>query len=557
MRNTQELYRRWMDFESMQGELKADLEAIADDQEQINDRFYRSLSFGTGGLRGKMGAGTNRMNVFTVAKASRGLAKYLAALSDLPGCVIAYDSRNNSALFARITAAALAQGGVRVHLFAQLAPTPMCSFAVRYFKCEVGVVITASHNPAEYNGYKVYDKHGGQITDEAAAKLSGLIAQQKDLVGVFPDYDALARKGMIRLIERDVWDAYQEAVLALSIQAPTFPLHVVYSPLHGTGNRPVRQMLSNLPMVQVSVVPQQEMPDGNFPTCRKPNPENPQAMALAARLMEDIEADICLATDPDCDRLGVGVRTRDGTRFLSGNEVGVLLLHFICEGRLAKGTMPDNAVLIKTIVTAPMAQAIARNYNVQVINVLTGFKYIGEAMNRLKREGQLERFIFAFEESLGYLSGTHVREKDAVNAALLVCEMAAHYASQRMTLVDAYRALETRFGVYLSGLCTFVFEGQEGAKTMARVMAGLRRAGSVAGYEVLSRVDYLVDTTGLPASDVLAFTLAGERQLIARPSGTEPILKLYLSVQQGEGEDGARKLEALDQAARQMITAMQ
>ncbi len=557
MRDTQELYRRWMAFESMQGELKADLEAIADNREQIADRFYRSLSFGTGGLRGKMGAGTNRMNVYTVAKASRGLAKYLAAQSDLPGCVIAYDSRGNSALFARVAAAALAQGGVRVHLFAQLAPTPMCSFAVRYFKCEAGVVITASHNPAEYNGYKVYDKHGGQITDEAADKLSGLIARQKDLVRDFADYDALTRKGMIRLVDRDVWDAYQEAILALSIQAPAFPLHVVYSPLHGTGNRPVRQMLSNLPLVQVSVVPEQEMPDGSFPTCRKPNPENPQAMALAASLMEEIGANICLATDPDCDRLGVGVRTREGTRILTGNEVGVLLLHFICEGRLAKGTMPDNAVLIKTIVTAPMAQAIARHYNVQVINVLTGFKYIGEAMNRLKREGQLERFIFAFEESLGYLSGTHVREKDAVNAALLVCEMAAHYASQRMTLADAYRSLETRFGVYLSGLCTFVFEGQEGAQAMARVMAGLRSADSVAGWEVLSRVDYLADATGLPASDVLAFTLTGDRQLIARPSGTEPVLKLYLSVLQGEGEDGAHKLDALDQAARQMIAAMQ
>jgi phosphoglucomutase len=557
VRNTQELYRKWMDFEPMQGELKVDLKSVEDDPEQINDRFYRSLSFGTGGLRGKMGAGTNRMNVYTVAKTSRGLAKYLAAMSDLPSCAIAYDSRNNSALFARVSAAALAQAGVRVHLFAQLAPTPMCSFAVRYFKCEVGVVITASHNPAEYNGYKVYDKHGGQITDDAAAKLSGLIAQQKDLVREFPDYEALLRKGMIRLIERDVWDAYQEAVLALSIQAPTFPLHVVYSPLNGTGNRPVRQMLSNLPLVQVSVVPQQEMPDGNFPTCPKPNPENPQAMALAARLMEDIGADICLATDPDCDRLGVGVRTKEGTRFLSGNEIGVLLLHFICEGRLAKGTMPDNAVVIKTIVTAPMVQAIARHYNLQVVNVLTGFKYIGDAMNRLKREGQIDRFIFAFEESLGYLSGTHVREKDAVNAALLVCEMAAHYASQRMTLLDAYRALEARFGVYLSGLCTFVFEGEEGAQTIARVMAALRRAGSVAGHEVLSRVDYLVDATGLPPSDVLSFTLAGERQLIARPSGTEPILKLYLSVQQGEGEDGAHKLEVLDQAARQMIASMQ
>lgn len=556
MNDTQKLYQRWLAFETMREDLKAELLSISHDPEQISDRFYQSLSFGTGGLRGKTGAGTNRMNVYTVAKASRGLAKHLSAMSDLPTCVIAYDSRSHSALFARVAAAALAQGGVRVHLFAQLAPTPMCSFAVRYFKCDGGVVITASHNASEYNGFKVYDKHGGQITDDAAGVLSGFINRQKDLVQQFADYDALLKKGMIRLIDRDVWDAYQEAVLGLSIQAPSFPLHVVYSPLHGAGNRPVRQMLGNLPLVQVTVVPQQEMPDGSFPTCPKPNPENPQAMALAVRLMEDLGADICLATDPDCDRLGVGVKTREGTRLLSGNEVGSLLLHFICEGRLAKGTLPDNAVAVKTIVTAPMADAIAAHYHVHMVKVLTGFKYIGDAMNRLKREGQIDSFIFGFEESMGYLSGTHVREKDAVNAALLVCEMASYYAGQRMTLADAYHALQARFGVYLSSLCTFSFEGQKGAQTMRRVMAALRQAESVSGFEVLNRVDYLADNTGLPKSDVLMFELEGGRQLIARPSGTEPVLKLYLSVRQEENEDGARKLEALDQASRLMIANM-
>ncbi|MHC1786091.1 MAG: phospho-sugar mutase [Christensenellales bacterium] len=557
MADSQGLYQRWLQFPGLEEGLRKELLAIGGDDEQINDRFYRSLSFGTGGLRGKMGAGTNRMNIYTVLKASKGLAKYLTQKSDLPSCAIAYDSRNDSARYARVTAAALAEKGVRVYLFSELAPTPMCSFAVRYLKCDGGVVITASHNPAQYNGYKVYDKHGCQITDEAAADISALIAKQQDLVTRLADYAKLQAEGMIRLIDRDVRDAYQQAVLALSVRLPATPLKVVYSPLNGAGNRPVRQVLGALPNVQVTVVPEQELPDGNFPTCPRPNPEYPETMALAAAAMMASEADICLATDPDGDRLGVGLRTKDGPDFLTGNELGVLLLHFICESRLARGTLPEHPVAVKTIVTTPMAEAVASHYGVQMINVLTGFKYIGATINRLKREGQEGRFILGFEESYGYLSGTHVRDKDAVNAALLVCEMASFYLGQHMTLRDAWRALRERFGVYESDLLSFTFEGQRGQETMRAVMSALRSADRAAGYLVEERIDYLQGSSGLPAADVLRFRLAGDREMVVRPSGTEPLLKLYLHVRQGQGEDAGRKLDELRLAARSMIEQLQ
>lgn len=553
MADCQSLYRRWLDQPGLEQALREELLSIEGQEDQISDRFYRGLAFGTGGLRGRMGAGTNRMNVYTVLRATKGLAKYLGQKSDLPSCAIAYDSRENSRRFAQVAAAALAEKGVRVYLYGELAPTPMCSFAVRYLKCDGGIVITASHNAREYNGYKVYDKHGCQITDEIAAEISQLIARQQDLVSRLPDYEQQLEKGMIRLIARDVWQAYQQAVLGLSVMTPTTPLKVVYSPLHGTGNRPVRQVLGSLPNLQVSVVAEQEQPDGSFPTVLKPNPEYPQAMELAARQMLQTQADICLVTDPDCDRLGVGVRIRDQVDYLTGNELGVLLLHFICQARQAAGSMPDSPLAVTTIVTTPMAAAVADAFGVQLQLVLTGFKYIGATINRLKREGQEGRYILGFEESYGYLSGTHVRDKDAVNAALLVCEMASYYLGQRQNLREAYRALQAAYGVYESGLLSFTFEGEQGQAELARVMEGLRREEAPAGYAVEEKRDYGTGLDGLPPSDVLLFRLEGDRTLIARPSGTEPLLKLYLHVRQGEGEDALQKLDQLRLAAASLI----
>lgn len=551
-----EAYNRWLNYPQLDEGMRAELEAIRDQPEEIADRFWRGLGFGTGGLRGIMGAGTNRMNMYTVAKVTRGFAKYLSSISDLPSCAIGYDSRNQSAAFARLAAAVLADKGVRVHLFDELVPVPMLSFAVRYLHCDGGVMITASHNPCEYNGYKVYDRTGCQVSDAVAGEIAGHIARQSDLVMRLPEYEQYSRKGQIRTIDRDVGDAFQEAVLHHSLLMPPAPLHVVYTPLHGAGNRTVRRVLGSLPNIRVSVVPQQEAPDGNFPTAPQPNPENPQAMALAMQLMEELEADICLATDPDCDRLGVGVRTKEGSVLLTGNQVGVLLLHFICEGRTAREDMPQNPIAIRSIVTTPMADAVAQHFGVQMVSVLTGFKYMGDRINRLEREGAADRFLLAFEESIGFLVGPYIRDKDAVGAAMLVCEMASYYRSLGMDLLAAYQALEQRFGIYLSQMEAIRLEGPQGAADLARVMDALRQQGQIAGMGIVQRTDYLADETGLPPSDVLAFELAGGWHLTVRPSGTEPLLKLYFTLKGTEAEQAQADMEAFRSDVRAMIDSL-
>ena len=556
MPQAMDAYNRWLAYAHLDEQTRAELEAIRNNPQEIADRFWRGLSFGTGGLRGIMGAGTNRVNAYTVAKVTRGFAKYLNSISELPSCAIGYDSRNGSRAFAQLAAAVLAEKGVRVHLFEELVPTPMLSFAVRYLRCDGGVMITASHNPSDYNGYKVYDRTGCQVSDAVANEIADHIARQSDLVMRLPDFAEYQHKGHIRAIGRDVGDAFQEAVLQHSLLMPPAPLHVVYTPLHGAGNRPVRRMLGSLPNIRVSVVPQQENPDGDFPTAPKPNPENPQAMALAVQLMEELEADICLATDPDCDRLGVGVRTREGSVLLTGNQVGVLLFHFICEGRTVREDMPQGPVAIRSIVTTPMADVIAQHYGVQMVRVLTGFKYIGDKINRLAREGMADRFLFAFEESIGYLIGTYARDKDAVGAAMMVCEMASYYRSLGMDLVAAYQALEERWGIYLSALESIRFEGAQGAADLKRVMEALRQQEQIIGLDIVERVDYLTGETDLPPSDVLTFRLAGGRHLAVRPSGTEPLLKLYLTLQGKESEQAQADMDAFRHAVRAMIDSL-
>lgn len=533
-------WRRWLKHPGMSEELTQELLSIQDDQAAIRDRFAGGLRFGAAGIRGLMGAGTTRVNDYTVDRVGRGLAAWLLKKEDLPSCVIGYDSRRNSRRFAGRLAAALAARGVRVHLFEELTPVPLLSFAVRYLRCDAGVMITASHNGPEYNGLKMYDATGCALLEDAALSLCALVEAEQELCTRFPDEEQLTEKRLIRPVSREVREAYQDAVLKLSILTPPAPLKVVYSPLHGAGLRSVRQVLLARPNIEVQLVAAQEHPDGAFPTVASPNPEDPAAMAMAAAQMLAQGADICLATDADCDRLGVGVRVKDDARMLSGNELAVLLLHFICEGLTNEGNMPEGAIAVKTVVTTPMAENIARHYNVRMVEVLTGFRYIGEVINRLDREGEAQRFILGMEESHGYLSGTHVREKDAVNAAMLVCEMASYYKSVNSNLLEAHEALQRRFGYYEADTQLIELAGEEGAQRLKRLMAAFRTMDTVAGFHVESLVDYMKDDTGLPAADVLEYRLEGDRHLLVRPSGTEPLLKLYLTVK-GDSQEQARE----------------
>ena len=544
-----EAYEKWLNYPHLAPELKEELDAVRGQDDEIGDRFWRDLGFGTGGLRGKIGAGTNRMNIYTVAKAARGIARYLTRASELASCAIGFDSRRFSREYAGLMAAVMAELGVRVHLFEELVPTPILSFAVRYLRCDGGIMITASHNPREYNGIKVYDRTGCQLNDDAAMDVAASIGRHQDLVARLPDYKEYADKGMVRPIGRDVRDAFHEAVLARSIELPPEELHVVYSPLNGTGNRPVRRMLASLPKLRVSVVAQQENPDGEFPTTPRPNPELPEAMELSVQLTEELRADICIATDPDCDRVGVGVRTPDGVKLLNGNQVGALLFHFICEGLRAEERLPEQPAAVTTLVSTPMADEIARHYGVKLYKVLTGFKYIGDIINRLERDGGADRFIFAFEESIGYLIGPYIREKDGVGASMMICEMASWYKRQGMTLMDAYEQLEGRYGVFISALETLRYEGRQGEELMRAKMDALRAAKDIAGLKILEKTDYLRDDTGLPRSNVLRFGLEGGRQAIFRPSGTEPLLKLYLTLRCDNRDEGEREMEKFRELA--------
>lgn len=543
----QERLEAWRRAPALPAQLRAELDACT--PEELEDRFYQDLTFGTGGLRGVLGAGSNRMNAVTVARATRGLAACLTAQSPAPQCAVAYDSRRGSAAFSRITAAVLAAAGVRVFLFRELAPTPLLSFAVRHLGCDAGVVLTASHNPAQYNGYKVYGPDGCQLTPQAAARVWAQIAQQPYFVPQQPDFDALLAAGRIQWIQADTLDAYFDAVLAQSAGPLAAPLRVAYSPLNGTGNKPVRRVLEALG-VQVTVVPEQELPDGDFPTCPVPNPERADAMRLTLRLGEASGADLCLATDPDCDRIAAAAPDENGRmRLVSGNELGVLLLDYLCGRRLAAGTMPARPVAVKTIVTTPMAQAVAAAYGVELRSVLTGFKFIGEQIGLLERAGEEDRFLFGLEESCGYLSGTYVRDKDAVNAALLLCEMAAHYKAEHKTLWDALDALHQKVGYYEDRQLSFSFAGQAGVAAMQAVLDALRRdpPPAFAGRAVEQMTDYQQDGTGLPRSNVLQLDLAGACRVILRPSGTEPKLKAYVTA---KGADAAQSKAAADGLAQ-------
>ncbi|MBR6314564.1 MAG: phospho-sugar mutase [Clostridia bacterium] len=561
MNDIHALYARWKEKAVADPDLAAELAAIEGDEEAILDRFYKNLEFGTGGLRGVIGAGTNRMNVYTVGQATQGLASYLNETYDSPAVAIAYDSRIKSDTFARFAAGVLAANGLHVYIYPELVPTPMLSFAVRYFHCKGGIILTASHNPAKYNGYKCYDPEGYQMTDEAAAKTYGYI-QQTDLFDDIKtmDFDEGLAKGLIEYIGTEVVEAFYKEVektcLSKEICQKT-DLKIIYTPLNGTGNKHVRAMLSRIGIRDVRVVKEQELPDGNFPTCPYPNPEIRQVFECGLAMTKDFPADLLLATDPDCDRVGIAVKNGDDYELMTGNEVAVLLTQYLLERRAQLGLLPEKPVVIKSFVTTDLVTAVAKEYGAEVFDLLTGFKYIGELITQLEAKGEADRFIVGMEESYGYLSGIHARDKDAVVASTLICEMAAYYKAQGKSLYEVMQGLYAKHGMYLSTLLNYGFEGATGMKIMAGIMDTLRENPPKAfgGMEVLKVADYKKGYTTdcktgaqtpitLPRSNVLAFLLPNDNKVIARPSGTEPKIKFYLTA------------VADDRAAAEAVTAL-
>ncbi len=544
-----ELYDLWCKNAKEDPDLLTELERIKGDNDAINDRFYRDLEFGTGGLRGVIGAGTNRMNIYTVRRATQGFADYLNQEYKNPSVAISFDSRIKSDVFSEAAAEVLAANGIKVHIYTELMPTPCLSFAVRALKCQGGIMVTASHNPAKYNGYKVYGEDGCQITLRGAE----IILDKINSLDIFNDvktssFDEELAKGNISYISNDVIEDFYKHVLAEGINADlcaSSGLKVVYTPLNGTGNKPVREILKRLGISDVTVVKEQENPDGNFTTCPYPNPEIREALEVGLRYCNEVKPDLLLATDPDCDRVGIAVPDGDGYALFSGNEVGALLLEYICQQRIKKGTMPKDPIAVKTIVTTDIVNLIGKEYGVKIIDVLTGFKFIGEQIGLLEEKGEENRYIFGFEESYGYLSGSYVRDKDAVNASMLICEMAAYYRTQGITLLQARENMYKKYGMFLQTLHSFTFEGESGMKKMADIMTQLRNdpPKEIGGLKVVKFDDYQTSiskdiTSGtesaitLPKSNVLAFFLEGGSKAIVRPSGTEPKIKTYFTAKQ-------------------------
>ena len=536
--NTVDLLKLWKEKATEDKDLVAELDGLTDEGE-INDRFYRDLEFGTGGLRGVIGAGTNRMNIYVVRRATQGLCNYLKCTSLPQSVAIAYDSRIKSDLFAMEAARVIAANGLTAYIYPRLEPTPALSWAVRYFGCGAGICVTASHNPAKYNGYKVYGADGCQITLDVA----NAVLKEINSLDMFSDVKICTEKegrdaGKIVIIGEECIEAFLDAVQERTLSGgEKLDLKLVYTPLNGSGLECVKKILNRVGITDVTVVPEQEKPDGNFPTCPYPNPEIREAMECGLALCREIKPDLLLGTDPDCDRMGVAVPEGDDYRLITGNEMGVLLLDYICRKRLENGTMPKNPVAITTIVSTDMADAVANAYGVELRRVLTGFKFIGEQIAMLEADNETDRYIFGFEESYGYLSGSHVRDKDAVNASMLACEMTAWYKKQGMTLAEAIDALYEKFGFYRNDLASFAYEGAAGMQKMADIMDNLRAnpPKTLDGKAVIKVVDYNLGVNGLPKSNVLEYQTEGAKILV-RPSGTEPKVKIYLSAREDSME---------------------
>lgn len=564
-------YNEWLENAVEDKDLTAELESIKNNEDEIYDRFYTALKFGTAGLRGIIGAGTNRMNIYVVRQATQGLANYVLKKYGNGSVAISHDSRIKADLFMNEAARVLAANGIKVYITSELQPTPVLSYLVRYFKCQAGIMVTASHNPAAYNGYKAYGEDGCQMTDVAANTVYDEISKLDMFKDVkIADFDEAVKSGMIEYVDESVYDTYLEKVMEQQVNpgiCKGADLKVVYTPLNGTGNKLVRKVLGKIGVNDVVVVPEQELPDGNFTTCPYPNPEIKEALAKGLELCEKEQPDLLLATDPDADRVGIAVKDYDGSyRLISGNEDGVMLTNYILSCKKASGKLPEKPVVVKTIVTTKLINKLCEKYGCELKNVLTGFKYIGEVILNLEKKHEENRYLFGFEESYGYLSGTYVRDKDAVVASMLVCEMAAYYKKQGKSLAEVIDGLYEEFGYYLNQTYSFEFGGAAGMQKMADIMTAVRdnTPKSIAGYDVVKVSDYLlrketdvatgsVTDIDLPKSNVIALHLADDNAVIIRPSGTEPKIKLYIT-SVGKDKDNASEIcEKLVVASKEIL----
>lgn len=564
-------YNEWLENAVEDKDLKAELESIKNNEDEIYDRFYTALKFGTAGLRGIIGAGTNRMNIYVVRQATQGLANYVLKKYGNGSVAISHDSRIKADLFMNEAARVLAANGIKVYITSELQPTPVLSYLVRYFKCQAGIMVTASHNPAAYNGYKAYGEDGCQMTDVAANTVYDEISKLDMFKDVkIADFDEAVKSGMIEYVDESVYDTYLEKVMEQQVNPGVCngaDLKVVYTPLNGTGNKLVRKVLGKIGVNDVVVVPEQELPDGNFTTCPYPNPEIKEALAKGLELCEKEQPDLLLATDPDADRVGIAVKDYDGSyRLISGNEDGVMLTNYILSCKKASGKLPEKPVVVKTIVTTKLINKLCEKYGCELKNVLTGFKYIGEVILNLEKKHEENRYLFGFEESYGYLSGTYVRDKDAVVASMLVCEMAAYYKKQGKSLAEVIDGLYEEFGYYLNKTYSFEFDGAAGMQKMSDIMTAVRdnTPKSIAGYDVVKVSDYLlrketdvatgsVTDIDLPKSNVIALHLADDNAVIIRPSGTEPKIKLYITSVGKDKDNAAEICEKLVVASKEIL----
>ncbi len=566
-----EKFNHWLNSKEIDQETKQELLSIKDEKD-IEDRFYKDLEFGTGGLRGIIGAGSNRMNVYTVGKATQGLADYLKDNFNNPSVAIAYDSRNMSKEFAKAAALNLCANGIKVYLYESLRPTPVLSFTVRYLKCSAGIVVTASHNPKQYNGYKVYGQDGGQVTDNAAKAILSCINKVNDFSDIkVLDEKKAVEKDLLIYIGEDIDKVYIEKVKGLSIREELVKesaedLNIIYTPIHGTGNIPVRRVLRELGYKNLQVVKEQEIPDGNFPTAPYPNPEEPAVFALALEMAKNLNADIIFGTDPDCDRIGVVVKDNKGEyKVLTGNQTGMLLTHYVLSSLKELNKMPKNGVLIKTIVTTESVRGIAEEYGVELIEVLTGFKYIGEKIKEFEMDGS-KNYLFGFEESYGYLAGNFVRDKDAVIASMLICEMTLYYKKQGKTLYEALLELYEKYGYFKEKLVSFELKGKEGQEKISNCIEYLRHSmkPTINGCNIVRKMDYKTSIEkdllkfqekiiDLPKSNVLKFVLEDNSWFVVRPSGTEPKMKVYLSVTGNTMEDAEKKIEEFQKSIMDIV----
>lgn len=564
-------YNEWLENAVEDKDLKAELESIKNNEDEIYDRFYTALKFGTAGLRGIIGAGTNRMNIYVVRQATQGLANYVLKKYGKGSVAISHDSRIKADLFMNEAARVLAANGIKVYITSELQPTPVLSYLVRYFKCQAGIMVTASHNPAAYNGYKAYGEDGCQMTDVAANTVYDEISKLDMFKDVkIADFDEAVKSGMIEYVDESVYDTYLEKVMEQQVNPGVCKgadLKVVYTPLNGTGNKLVRKVLGKIGVNDVVIVPEQELPDGNFTTCPYPNPEIKEALAKGLELCEKEQPDLLLATDPDADRVGIAVKDYDGSyRLISGNEDGVMLTNYILSCKKASGKLPEKPVVVKTIVTTKLINKLCEKYGCELKNVLTGFKYIGEVILNLEKKHEENRYLFGFEESYGYLSGTYVRDKDAVVASMLVCEMAAYYKKQGKSLAEVIDGLYEEFGYYLNQTYSFEFDGAAGMQKMSDIMTAVRDniPKSIAGYDVVKVSDYLlrketdvatgsITNIDLPKSNVIALHLADDNAVIIRPSGTEPKIKLYITSVGKDKDNAAEICEKLVVASKEIL----